>query len=178
MRSHASKEAAEWLNQQLAEQRRKVEISELALQKYRERENSLSLEAGQNIVVQRLNALNSSVTQAKTDLITVEALYRQLAASQFDRAALDTFPSIRSNSIVQEIRTRLGNLQRERTELSRSLGTKHPEMVRLDTAIKTAELELETAVARPSNRAPGLLTAVPREAADGSTEHSEPARLH
>ena len=164
VRSHASKEAAEWLNQQLAEQRRKVEISELALQKYRERENSLSLEAGQNIVVQRLNALNSSVTQAKTDLITVEALYRQLAASQVDRAALDTFPSIRSNSIVQEIRTRLGSLQRERIELSRSLGTKHPEMVRLDTAIKTAELELETAVAKTVESVrQDYLTAVARE---------------
>src|SRR6185436_7977621 len=81
-RSKASKEATEWLAEQLAEQRQKVQDSELALQKYRERENSLSLEAGQNIVVQRLNALNSSVTQAKTDLITAEALYRQLAAGQ------------------------------------------------------------------------------------------------
>ena len=88
----------------MAEQRQKVESSELALQKYRELENSLSLEAGQNIVVQRLNALNASVTQAKTDLITVEALYRQLAAGQVDRAALDTFSPIRTNPLVQEIR--------------------------------------------------------------------------
>ena len=67
-------EGSHWCGwtQQLAEQRRKVEISELALQNYREQENSLSLEAGQNIVVQRLNALNSAVTQAKTDLIAVE----------------------------------------------------------------------------------------------------------
>ncbi len=148
MRSQASKEASVWLADQLAEQRRKVEVSELALQSYRERENSLSLEAGQNIVVQRLNALNSAVTQAKTDLITVESLYRQLAAGQGDRAALDTFPQIRSNSIVQDIRTRLANLQRERTELGRSLGAKHPDMVRLDAAVKSAEHDLETEMAK------------------------------
>jgi capsular exopolysaccharide synthesis family protein len=147
-RSHASKEASAWLAEQLAEQRRKVELSELALQKYREKENSLSLEAGQNIVVQRLNALNSAVTQAKTDLITAESQYRQIAASQGDREALDSFQSIRSNAIVQEIRTRLANLQRERAQLSGSLGAKHPDMMRLDGAIESAERELQSEVAK------------------------------
>ncbi|RPI57371.1 MAG: polysaccharide biosynthesis tyrosine autokinase [Acidobacteria bacterium] len=148
VQSQASKEATTWLAEQLAEQRRKVEVSELALQKYRERENSLSLEAGQNIVVQRLNSLNASVTQAKTDLIAVESLYRQLAASQRDQGALDTFPLIRSNGVVQEIRGRLANLQRERMQLASNLGAKHPEMVRVNSAIEAAERELDSEVAK------------------------------
>jgi capsular exopolysaccharide synthesis family protein len=148
VRSEASRETSAWLADQLAEQRRKVEASELALQKYRERENSLSLDAGQNIVVQRLNALNASVTQAKTDLIAVESLYRQLSASQTNRSALDTFPLIRSNGVVQEIRGRLANLQRERAQLAGSLGAKHPDMVRVDSAIQTAERELDTEIAK------------------------------
>jgi polysaccharide biosynthesis transport protein len=147
-RSHASKEASVWLTEQLAEQRRKVETSELSLQKYRERGNSLSLDAGQNIVVQRLNALNSSVTQAKTDRIAIESLYRQLAASQSDPVALDTFPQIRSNSVVGEIRARLANLRRDRMQFSGTLGAKHPEMVRLETAINLAERELAAEVAK------------------------------
>jgi capsular exopolysaccharide family len=148
VRSKASKEALVWLDQQLTEQRRRVEDSEIALQNYREQKNSLSLEAGQNIVIQRLGALNSAVTQAKTDLIAVEGLYRQLAAGQKDRNALDTLPAIRSNSMVQEIRNRLANLQRERMQLAPSLGAKHPEMVRLDTAIAAAERELTAEVAK------------------------------
>jgi len=147
-KTDASKEASVWLTQQLAEQRRKVEESELALQKYRERENSLSLEAGQNIVVQRLNALNSAVTQAKTDLIAVESLYRQLAASQINQEALDTFPPIRSNALVQEIRARLSSLQRERMQFAGTLGAKHPEMVRLNAAITAAETELQAEVGK------------------------------
>jgi len=147
-RTHVSKETSEWLASRLAEQRRKVEVSELALQKYRERENSVALEAGQNIVVQRLTALNSVVTQAKTDLITVEALYRQLAASQNNQEALDSFPPIRNNNAVQGLRGQLANLQRERMQLSGALGAKHPEMVRLDTAISGAERELTLEVAK------------------------------
>ena len=132
----------------MAEQRRKVETSELALQKYRERGNSLSLDAGQNIVVQRLNALNSAVTQAKTDRIAIESLYRQLAATQNNHEALDTFPQIRSNGLVQDIRSRLANLRRERMQFSSSLGAKHPEMVRLEAAINVAESDLAIEVAK------------------------------
>lgn len=147
-RARASKLANARLADQLAEQRRKVEVSEQALQAYREQENSLSLEAGQNIVVQRLTALNSAVTQAKTDLIAAEARYRQLASSQNNPDALDTFAPIRSNALVQQIRDRLANLQRERTQLSGSLGAKHPDMVRLDGAINLAERELAEEIAR------------------------------
>jgi capsular exopolysaccharide synthesis family protein len=148
VRSHTSKEASVWLANQLAEQRHKVEMSEMALQKYRERENSLSLDSGQNIVVQRLNALNASVTQAKTDLIAAESMYRQLEEHQNNREALDTFPPIRANEVVQEIRGRLSNLQREKMQLSSSLGAKHPDMVRLDEAIAIAQKELQAEVAK------------------------------
>jgi capsular exopolysaccharide synthesis family protein len=147
-RSQASKEAAARLAEQVAEQRRKVEASELALQTYRERENSLSLDAGPNIVVQRLNALNSAVTQAKTDVINAEARYRLLTASQQDPEALNTLEPIRSNSLVQQIRERLTNLQRERAQLSGSLGAKHPDMVQIDGAIAMAQRELTAEVTR------------------------------
>jgi polysaccharide biosynthesis transport protein len=98
--------------------------------------------------VQRLNALNSTVTQAKTERIAAEALYRQLAASQNDRGALDTFPLIRSNGQVQQIRERLATLQRERMQLSSTLGAKHPDMVRVATAIDAGERELATEIAK------------------------------
>jgi len=50
------------LNEQLAQQKKKVEGSEIGLQKYKEKENIVSLEERQNIVVQRLSQLNALVT--------------------------------------------------------------------------------------------------------------------
>lgn len=147
-RTEAAKEATMWLTDQLDVQRRKVEASELALQRYREKENSLSLDAGQNIVVQRLNTLNAAVTTAKTDLIAAEALYRQISANEGNREALDTLAPVRANAVIQEIRGRLANLQRERAQFAGSLGTKHPEMIRIDTAIAAAERELSAELAK------------------------------
>ena len=81
----SSRDASEWLNQQLAEQRQQVEAAETALQQYREQNDALSVEDRQNIVVQKLADLNSAVTKAKTDRLLKESMYRQLSAIQTRR---------------------------------------------------------------------------------------------
>ena len=68
-RFSASKDATDWLGEQLAEQRKKVEQSEPALQQYKEQHDAVAVEDRQNIVVQRLADLNAAVTRAKTDRI-------------------------------------------------------------------------------------------------------------
>ena len=71
----ASRDASDWLQGQLAEQRGQVETAELALQKYREQNDAISLEDRQNIVVQKLADVNAAVTRAKTERLLKEATY-------------------------------------------------------------------------------------------------------
>ncbi len=54
LKLQVSKETSGWLAQQLEEQRKRVEESEMALQQYREEHDAVSLEDRQNIVVQKL----------------------------------------------------------------------------------------------------------------------------
>ena len=56
----------DWLERELAGQQKKVEDSERALAQYRDRENALSLDEKQNIVLSRLNQLNDAATRART----------------------------------------------------------------------------------------------------------------
>jgi uncharacterized protein involved in exopolysaccharide biosynthesis len=80
-RFDASKEASEWLDRQLADERARVTASERALQTFREQHDAISLEKGQDIVVQKLADLNAAVTRAKTARIEAEARYRDLILS-------------------------------------------------------------------------------------------------
>ena len=57
-RRNASVRDNTWLTQQLEEQQRKVTASDAALQAYKETHNALAVDDKQNIVVQKLNALN------------------------------------------------------------------------------------------------------------------------
>ena len=73
-----TKEANDFLSEQLEEQRAKVEESEAALLRYKETHNATSVDDRQNIVVQRLTELNAQVTRAKIERLDKEAIYNQL----------------------------------------------------------------------------------------------------
>jgi succinoglycan biosynthesis transport protein ExoP len=144
----SSKEASDWLGQRLGEQRKQVEASEGALQRYRERNDAISLEERQNIVVQKLADLNGAVTRAKTERIQKEAAYNQIRTLQGSRTALDTIPAILSNQFVQQQKTELAELQRQQAQLSEKLGARHPDMMKVRTAIEMAEARIQGEIAK------------------------------
>ena len=146
-RFSASKDATDWLNTQLTEQRKKVEQSESALQRYKEQHDAVAVEDRQNIVVQRLADLNAAVTRAKTDRITKEALYNQLKAVE-GTPAIDSLPAVLSNDYIQKIKTELADLQRQQGQLAEKYGERHPEMVKVRNAIQAADAKLQGEIAK------------------------------
>src|SRR6185503_8968760 len=144
----SSREASDWLGQRLVEQRKQVEASEGALQKYREQNDAVSLEERQNIVVQKLADLNTAVTKAKTERIQKEAAYNQIRSIQHDRVALDTIPTILANQFVQQQKTQLAELQRQQAQLGDKLGDRHPDMVKIQLAIQTVEARIQGEIAK------------------------------
>lgn len=149
----ASKEAADWLANQLSEQKEKVAASERALQQYREQHSGLSTEDTQ--LTQKLTDLNAMMTRARTDRLQKELVFRQVQAAQGDRAALLSFPVIASNVALHRVNGDLSDLRRQEAQLSRELGPKMPEMIKVGDAIKATQArfdaELENAVKLISN---------------------------
>jgi len=76
-----SQDASGWLTKQLDVQRKQLETSEMALQRYREQNDAVTLENPQNIVVQKLAELNGAVTKAKMERLEKEAQYNQLLST-------------------------------------------------------------------------------------------------
>ena len=138
-----SKEATDWLGERMAEARTQVEDAEMALQKYREQNEAISLEDRENIVVQKLADLNAAVTRAKTERIEKEALYSQLAGIQNNQGALDTFPAILANAFIQQQKAELANLQRQQAELGEKLGDRHPDIIKIRSSVQTAQAKLQ-----------------------------------
>ncbi len=141
-----SKEASGRLQEQLAEQRKKLDESEAVFQKWREQNDGVSMEDRQNIVVQRLTDLSAAVTRAKTERIEKEARYRQVQGIQANPSALDTFPAIQENAFIQGLKTQLADLRRQRAQLADQLGDLHPDMIKVTTAIRSAEEKLQVEI--------------------------------
>lgn len=142
----ATKEATDFLTERTAEQRKVLEKSEQALQQYREKTGAMALEDRQNIVIQRLADLNTAVTRARTDRIEKESVYNQIRALQTDRAAVDTFPAILNNTFIQQLKVQLAELQRQKAQLADKLGARHPEMVKVQSAIDSTERRIDAEV--------------------------------
>ncbi len=142
----ATKEATDFLNARTVEQRKTLEQSEQALQKYREKTGAMALEDRQNIVVQRLSDLNAAVTRARTERIEKESVYNQIRTIQSDRTAVDAFPAILNNTFIQQLKGQLNELQRQKAQMADKLGARHPDMVKVQSATETTETRINAEI--------------------------------
>lgn len=145
-RSVETRKTSSYLTDQIETQRKRVAAAEDALQRYRERTGDVTVEAGNNIVVQKLADLNAALTKAKTDRMEREAIYKQVAGVANQPDALASIPAVLANAFVQQQRAELVTLLREEAGLQDRLGDRHPEMIKVRLAIKTTEEKLRTAI--------------------------------
>jgi len=140
----SSREAAEYLGKQLIEQRTRVNESEMALQRFKERHNTVSVDDKQNIIVQRLGALSSNLTSAQIYRSEKEEAYNQILSLQKEGVSIDAVPSIRSNEAVIRAKADIANYKARDAEFAaQNLAPKMSERVSLANQIQAAELRLK-----------------------------------
>jgi capsular exopolysaccharide synthesis family protein len=146
-RLNATKEANSWLSDQLKEQRAKVDAADRALQDYKETNNAAAVDDRQNIVVQKLTAIQTQVVEARFELVGKEAVYQQYLALQKDGKPLDSLPAIVANEAIQTLKTNLAGLRDEHARLTVQFGEKMPQVIASNARITQAETELQAAMA-------------------------------
>src|SRR5262249_42058567 len=75
-RFNLTQEARDFLSKKLAELRSKVVRAETELNNFRQKHGVVSMEKGENIVVDRLVDLNKQLTQVRSERIQAESLYQ------------------------------------------------------------------------------------------------------
>jgi succinoglycan biosynthesis transport protein ExoP len=144
VKQQSTQNMLEWLEREVAAQQTKVEQSERELAAYRDRENAMSLDDKNNIVLSRLNALNDAVLRARTSRIEKEAIYKQIKSAP----APETIPIIAQNPQINLLKQQLADLQREKARLMERYLEKHPEVGKVNAQLADAERQIELATAR------------------------------
>jgi capsular exopolysaccharide synthesis family protein len=145
-RTLASKEANDFLSQQLEEQRKKLEESEAALVQYRETHNAASVDDRQNIVVQKLTELNAQVTRAKIERLDKQALYNQIENVRNSGGSLETVPVVLANEVIQKLRVEIAGLEERRAQMAAQYGPNWPPMKELATSIESSRNRLRVEI--------------------------------
>ncbi|MEO8481907.1 MAG: polysaccharide biosynthesis tyrosine autokinase [Acidobacteriota bacterium] len=145
-RMQATTQTNSWLTSQLEEQRKLVENSEARLQQYKEQHNAGSVDDKQNIVVQKLNAINQQLVQARIERMGKEANYKTLEDLQQRGEPLDAFPAVMASPVVQKLKADLAQKESERTKLSAQYGPAYPVMQNLGRQIDAARQDLSSEI--------------------------------
>jgi capsular exopolysaccharide synthesis family protein len=141
-RVEATTQTNAWLTTQLEQQRLLVEESERRLQEYKEQNNATSVDEKQNIVVQKLNALNDQVVQARIERMNLEVQVNAIAERQARGESLESFPAVLASPVVQKLRADIVARESERARLGTQYGPAYPAMRDLASQIAAANRDL------------------------------------
>lgn len=136
----ATIQASNWLSAELEELRIKVENSENARIAY-ERENKIwQIDEKQDITTQKLADLSRAATDAQTDVVQKEALYRMAIS-----ADIDALPAARSNEVISSLVRRKSELAQQYADMVDQYGPNFPKVLRIAAQQKALEENLASA---------------------------------
>jgi len=135
--------AMRFLRARAEELRLRVEQGELALQEYRKNKDLVSLEENQNLVVKRLQSLDSSLTEARIRLLELETTMNQIEEARQSGNDILELPAIAQYGSIPELLNRRSGLRTERRTLETRYGERHPRMIHNAEALEAVNKELE-----------------------------------
>lgn len=124
-RSQAAREASEALTARLAEQRKRVEAAENAVERYRA-ENNLTVASGRLISDQQLTEIGNQLSQAQSRSSALKAQVDQIARQRSAGGLAGATSEAMQSAVVQKLREQEGTLVQREADLQTQLGPRHP----------------------------------------------------
>ncbi len=133
----ATRQASGWMEQQLDELKAKVEKSQQALVEYERQNEIVNTNEKQNVLEQMLSDVSRDLTNAESERIQRESLYRQVLANRLQVAALA------HNELLQKLEETNAELRGQYTEAVAQYGPKFPKAMRLQQQLDENQAQIE-----------------------------------
>jgi capsular exopolysaccharide synthesis family protein len=142
MKAESSKQATEFLTNQIEELRRNLAQKEQELQEYGKRKELYYIRGEDSTVVQKLSDLNGAYTEAQIERINKESIYRELKGKPFD-----SYPDVRVNTLIQGLKQEFSSRESEIKKKSQIFQESYPEMQRLRSQQEGLQKRIESETA-------------------------------
>jgi len=138
---NAVQDAVKWLHQRIDAERRKVEKSEMALLKYKEKYGIITdfTSDTEQVTAQKLAQLNAQVVEAESIRVEAETRYRQAVTLKEVPDGVDSIPEVLQSSLIAQIKKMEVELFKRMSELSKKYGKNHPQMKAIESELRTLE---------------------------------------
>lgn len=142
-KTETSNTAGDFLQKRIAELQSEIRHGEEQLINYAKNHQILSLDASQNMVVDRLSTLNKQLLEAENDRKTAEAAYRSALAPGALEAQAEATTNSASNNSAADMEAKLAELKQKRAQLLLEYTEKYPEVRDLTQQIALLEKQVE-----------------------------------
>jgi succinoglycan biosynthesis transport protein ExoP len=130
----AVRRANEWLNENLADLRGKVQVAERAVQLFKE-SNNLTESRGTTVTAQQLTELNSQLVVAAGDRAQKEAALREVQSLVKSPSGLGSSSQVLASPLIQRLSEQESELRRKEAELATRYKPAHPAMLNIRAEI-------------------------------------------
>lgn len=137
---------AEWMNDQLAEFRGKLDNAQRRLTDYEKQTGTLANDGRASIELTHLSELTGQLASAQAEAEYEENKLKQLISLQDSGADLNTIPEVISNAYLQDLKSELRKLESELTEMSTEIGKNHPDYKSKNAEILTLKSKLNSEI--------------------------------
>ncbi|HEY0456147.1 MAG TPA: polysaccharide biosynthesis tyrosine autokinase, partial [Verrucomicrobiae bacterium] len=144
--SDSSQVANEFLVKEATSLRQKLDTSESALQAYKEKLQSSSLEDREKVVGEKLKELSTKATEAKSQRIMQETAYKQIQALGKDPAALMVLPAVANHPAITEIKSNIAKKESDIANLKQRYKALHPKMLQAESELAEWKNALQRAI--------------------------------
>jgi polysaccharide biosynthesis transport protein len=148
-RREISRVANEFLQDEAKQLQAKLEEAERKLQIYKEKNKAVSLEERQNIIVEKLQELNTAATEAKNSRLRLEADLAQV--KRIDPANVDGLLRIASVTKIPQVslvREQLLKAENQFATMKKNYLPRHPRYIAAQTAIANFKEALSDALSK------------------------------
>ena len=134
-KAEANRAARQYLVEESERLRHDLRVSEEAMQSFRERNNTLSLEDLQNTSQLKITELSRSMSELENKSSQLDTDLSIATAHPNDSEALLRLPSVASQPKVQELNQQIADLDRQFTLLKQHYRAKHPSYIAAQTQL-------------------------------------------
>lgn len=130
VRRQMTTKATEWLTGQLVGLRQNLDVSEKALQAYRDKEQLIEISGVGTVTADHLKYLNSGLAQAKQREAVAQASYAEVKRLQGKSVEhLFSVPAVLTDSLASSLKSQVILAKRELSKHKKRYGSKHPTMI-------------------------------------------------
>ncbi|WP_247872237.1 polysaccharide biosynthesis tyrosine autokinase [Azospirillum sp. TSO35-2] len=144
----ASKRATQWLEERITDLRKEAQTTGDAVERYRS-QNGLTASTNESTVVtQQLSALNTDYMLARSKRQEAEAKLREVTTLANSPRGVSAVGDVLGSPLIQALREREVDLQRQIADATNRYGTKHPMLQALQSQLRDLQGQMKTDVGK------------------------------